>query len=165
MKLLRISPLIVILVIWGCSTNIPGIHSVTTLNATKTSTPHSANPNCSKTPVPLSVRLSLTSLIADITDSPADYVGKEVEIVGFYYHWYWPLEMSYPSKGPPITRSDPIIADLSGAIYLGEKDHENTFIGGLKPELCSVIRTKAIVRVTENKQLYLDPYYYEVLRQ
>ena len=53
--------------------------------------------------------------IAEITSNPAEYEGKAVTVSGEYRGW----EAGYGS--PPVTRSDWILRDETGAIYVTGK--------------------------------------------
>jgi hypothetical protein len=70
-------------------------------------------------PMPSQTRLpsdvSPTDIIGEIFDSPGQYAGKRVEIIGFFHGWDLLNEMQ---SGPPVTRSDWVIADHGGAIYV-----------------------------------------------
>ena len=54
-------------------------------------------------------------MIGNILSSPELYTGKQVEIVGYYRGWDLLKEIQ---SGPPVSRSDWVIADDSGAIYV-----------------------------------------------
>lgn len=56
-----------------------------------------------------------TALIGEIRESPGDFEGKTVEIVGYFHGWDLLGEAGIP---PPVTRSDWVIKDNSGAIYV-----------------------------------------------
>ncbi len=63
---------------------------------------------------PLTATLA-TNLVGAIRSDPAAYTGKQVEIVGFYRGWDLLKEAA---GGPPVTRSDWVITDRGGAIYV-----------------------------------------------
>ena len=56
--------------------------------------------------------------IVEILDSPVEYEGKYVKIVGNYCGWKIPKDLPGPPiTSPPETRSDWIICDDTGWIY------------------------------------------------
>jgi len=60
--------------------------------------------------------------IIDILKNPEAYEGKTVTIMGVYCGWSYPKGLLGPeSKTPPVTRSDWIIRDSSGWIYVTGK--------------------------------------------
>jgi hypothetical protein len=92
----------------------------------------------------------LTSLIAEILKSP-NKAGEQVEIIGYFRGWDILDEVDGP---PPVTRSDWVIADNSGAIY----------VTGLMPDdldpsspaqVNQIIRLTATVR-EKGGQVYLE---------
>ena len=57
--------------------------------------------------------------IIDILNSPKKYEGKEVVVNGKYFGWKIPQNLTGPSDySPPETRSDWIVADNTGWIYV-----------------------------------------------
>ncbi|MDO8681985.1 MAG: BsuPI-related putative proteinase inhibitor [Armatimonadota bacterium] len=56
--------------------------------------------------------------ISKIKARPGDYEGKMVSISGVYYGWRAPEGIPGCDAGPPITRSDWIISDGKGCIYV-----------------------------------------------
>ena len=92
----------------------------------------------------------LSNIIADILADPDRYSGKTVEITGYFRGW--DLLKEAPG-GPPVTRSDWVIADQGGAIYVTGPLPE-----GLDPaspeEAWTLIRLKAAVE-SDQKNVYL----------
>lgn len=102
----------------------------------------------STTPTPNN--LILTSLVGELLKSP-ERSGEQVEIIGYFRGWDLLKEVG---TSPPETRSDWVIADNSGAIY----------VTGLIPagldssspdQVWQVIHLVATVRVHQN-QVYLE---------
>jgi len=93
-----------------CSTNLPALG---TLSTVKMTTQQALLPTPSQTPVQSDI--SLTKIIGEIRDCPDEYSGKQVELVGYFHGWDLLHEFQ---TGPPMTRSDWVIADKSGAIYV-----------------------------------------------
>ena len=56
-----------------------------------------------------------SNLIGEILASPDDFAGKQVNITGYYRGWDLLKEVS---NGSPVTRSDWVIADETGAMYV-----------------------------------------------
>ena len=110
----------------------------------------------------------LTSVIKDIPGQIG--AGKEVTIVGFYRGWDLLKETK---QAPPVTRSDWVIADKSGAIYVQAKNVDikgKDKLGGKdlmpneKESVNHVLRVTGTVRVTAQKQAYIEPASIEVLK-
>lgn len=57
----------------------------------------------------------LSHLIGDILADPGQYAGQSIEITGYFRGWDLLKEAQ---GGPPVTRSDWVIADQGGAIYV-----------------------------------------------
>jgi hypothetical protein len=127
------------LVILGVSCSIinPPITSPTSTPKDIKTTPATSNP-------------ILTNSIGELLKSP-DRIGEQVDIVGYFHGWDLLNEVG---SSPPITRSDWVIADNSGAIY----------VTGLLPadldpsspdQEWQVIHLMATVKVHQN-QVYLE---------
>ncbi len=84
--------------------------------------------------------------IANITSNPTEYEGKIVTVDGEYRGW----EAGHGS--PPVTRSDWVLADETGAIYVTGK-----ISPGLDPvkDIGKKITVDGIVRV-KNNQAYIE---------
>ena len=84
--------------------------------------------------------------ITDITSNPAEYEGKTVTIVGEYRGW----EGGHGS--PPVTRSDWVLKDETGSIYVTGKVSP-----GLDPteDIGKEITVHGIVRV-KGGQAYIE---------
>ena len=57
----------------------------------------------------------ISDILGNIISRPDQYLDKQVEIVGYYHGWDLLKEVQ---GTPPVTRSDWVIADNSGAIYV-----------------------------------------------
>jgi hypothetical protein len=94
---------------------------------------------------------NLSDLIGEIIASPDDFKGKIVEIVGYFRGWDLMDEAGGP---PPVTRSDWVIADNSGAIYV-----TGDLPQGLDPAspqaVWTVVRLEASV-ASQQDQVYLE---------
>ena len=66
-------------------------------------------------PLPPPSEVALTGLLGKIGASPAGYAGKEVQVIGQFHGWDLLKEIQ---AGPPVTRSDWVIADRGGALYV-----------------------------------------------
>ncbi len=67
----------------------------------------------------ISMHISKRVKIIDILSHPEDYDGAEVLIDGWYCGWKIPSNLPGPAlSGPPVTRSDWIIADETAWIYV-----------------------------------------------
>ena len=98
------------------------------------------------------------TLIGEILNSPNDFSGRQVAIVGYYRGWDLLKEVS---NGSPVTRSDWVIADESGAIYV-----TGVFPKGLDPSsmdsAMTMVRLSATVEYNE-RGIYLVAQSVEVL--
>jgi len=88
----------------------------------------------------------LSNIVGGIIDHPGQLAGQTVEIIGYYRGWDLLKEVQ---GTPPVTRSDWVIADSSGAIYV-------TGVGpqGLDPAskeaTTKIIRLVATVQQNQN---------------
>ncbi|HPS42059.1 MAG TPA: hypothetical protein PK040_05600 [Anaerolineaceae bacterium] len=100
----------------------------------------------------------LSDQVAAILSSPQDFTGKEVEIVGYFRGWDLLAEAG---GSPPVTRSDWVIKDKSGVIYVTGLLPE-----GLDPsskdEIWTIVRLRAIVE-TDGELIYLKANSVEVI--
>ncbi len=98
----------------------------------------------------------ITKIIGSIIAKPPAFEGKEVTIVGYYRGWDLLHEAN---TGPPVTRSDWVIKDATGAIYVSANS-EADVPQGLRPNALSDtnirIRVKGVIRVTELGQPYVE---------
>lgn len=97
--------------------------------------------------------------------------GKQVTLVGYYRGWDLLGEIG---QAPPVTRSDWVIKDNSGAIYV---QANNVEIEG-KEQLSSpdelsphnkeavnhILRVTGVVRLTSGKQPYIEPTRIQVVK-
>jgi len=103
------------------------------------------------------INLILTNLIGDLLISP-DRAGERVEIVGYFHGWDLLDEMN---ASPPVTRSDWVIADNSGAIYVTGSIPKN--LDPSSPEkIWPIIRLVGTIRM-EGDQIYLEAQSIELL--
>ena len=92
----------------------------------------------------------LSNMIGDINSHPDQFKGQQVEIVGYYRGW----NLLKEAQGtPPVTRSDWVIADNSGAIYVTGSFPQNLDPSSQK-DIWTVIRLVATVEYN-SKDVYL----------
>lgn len=98
----------------------------------------------------------LTEIISSIIAEPFAFEGEDITIVGYYRGWDLLHEANIP---PPVTRSDWIIKDSTGAIYVSAHS-EAKVPEGLSPDWLQdteiVVRVNGIVRVNEEEQAYME---------
>jgi len=98
----------------------------------------------------------LTETVGLIIAEPSAYGGKDVAVIGYYRGWDLLHEAG---SGPPVTRSDWVIKDLTGAIYISANS-EATVPQGLRPDSFRdteiILNVKGIVRVTKDGQAYIE---------
>lgn len=92
----------------------------------------------------------LSDIIGDIISHPDQYQGQQVEITGYYRGWNLLKEAQ---GAPPVTRSDWVIADNSGAIYVTGSLPQNLDPSSQK-DIWTVIRLAASVEYN-SKDVYL----------
>lgn len=101
-------------------------------------------------------RLPLSHLLGRVLASPQDFAGQEVTVVGYYRGWDLLGEASTP---PPATRSDWVIADATGAIYVSAASAapaDLPFGPGSGHDLWRVLHLSGVVRLTAAGQPYLE---------
>lgn len=98
----------------------------------------------------------LTGIISAIIAEPFTFEGGNITIVGYYRGWDLWHEANTP---PPITRSDWVIKDSTGAIYISAHSEANV-PEGLSPDSLQdtdiVLRVNGIVRINEDEQAYIE---------
>ena len=98
----------------------------------------------------------LTETIGPIIATPFAFQGQDITIVGYYRGWDLLHEVN---TAPPVTRSDWVISDSTGAIYISASS-EAELPEGLLPTSLEAIDTileiKGVVRVTKRGQPYID---------
>jgi hypothetical protein len=94
--------------------------------------------------------------IGDILSSPSSYEGKDVTVVGYYRGWDL---FGEAGCGPPLTRSDIAIADVTGGIYVVGveriKGIEELSPFSLK-DTDRLFKVKGVVRVSASKCPYIE---------
>jgi hypothetical protein len=114
-------------------------------------------------------KTELTNLVKNIL-TQGGWEGKGVTIVGYYRGWDLLRETN---QAPPVTRSDWVIKDQSGAIYFQAKSTEirgQEKLGGkgLRPNrkesVNHVVKLTGTVRMTQQKQAYIEPKSMEILK-
>lgn len=97
----------------------------------------------------------LTDIIASIIATPYSFEGQQVTVVGYYRGWDI---LDEAKTGPPVTRSDWVIKDASGAIYISTLSGAKP--SGLDPtshnDVDTVLKLTGIVRVIAKGQPYLE---------
>ena len=98
----------------------------------------------------------LTKIIGAIIAEPFAFEGQDITIVGYYRGWDLLHEANTP---PPVTRSDWVIKDSTGAIYISAHS-EAKVPEGLSPDSLQdtgiILKVKGVVRVTKEGQAYIE---------
>jgi hypothetical protein len=101
-------------------------------------------------------RLPLSHVLGRVLESPQGFQGQEVTVVGYYRGWDLLGEANAP---PPVTRSDWVMADATGAIYVSAASTapaDLPFGPGSGNDLWRVLRLSGVVRLTAEGQPYLE---------
>lgn len=97
-----------------------------------------------------------TDIIGSIVAEPFAFEGQDITVVGYYRGWDLLQEVNMP---PPVTRSDWVIKDSTGAIYTSASSVVKV-PEGLKPSSLQdtgiILEVKGIVRVTPGGQPYIE---------
>jgi hypothetical protein len=98
----------------------------------------------------------LTRIAGSIIAEPLAFEGKNITIIGYYRGWDLLHEAD---MGPPVTRSDWVIKDSTGAIYVSANS-EAKVPDGLSPDSLqdtgTILKVTGIVQVTEGGQAYIE---------
>jgi hypothetical protein len=101
-------------------------------------------------------RLPLSQLLGRILESPQEFEGQEVTVVGYYRGWDLLGEANAP---PPVTRGDWVMTDATGAIYVSAASATPADLPpgpGSGNDLWRVLRLSGVVRLTAKGQPYLE---------
>ena len=101
-------------------------------------------------------RLLLSHLLGCILESPQEFQGQEVTVVGYYRGWDLLGEANAP---PPVTRSDWVVADATGAVYVSAASAapaDLPFGPGSGNDLWRLLRLSGVVRLTAESRPYLE---------
>jgi hypothetical protein len=110
------------------------------------------------------VSAPLTQIVKNIVADPVEYEGHSVTLVGYYRGWDLLGEVG---SGPPVTRSDWVIRDDSGAIYVQAGlavEGDINLNPGSRADTEKVLRVTGIVRVTGKGQFYIEPQRIELVK-
>ncbi len=97
-----------------------------------------------------------TAIVGSILAKPSDFQGREVTIVGYYRGWDLLQEANTP---PPVTRSDWVITDATGAIYVSAASPARVPEGispGSLQSVNTLLEVRGIVRLTQTGQPYIE---------
>jgi len=95
-----------------------------------------------------SAAFSATPKISDIFAKPENYLNKEVTVTGQFMGW------KGAAGGPPVTRSDWVLKDETGAIYV-----VGPYPPGCIPPDTGIgtrIKVKGVVKINDVKQAYIQ---------
>jgi hypothetical protein len=97
-----------------------------------------------------------TKIIGSIIAEPFVFEGQDITIIGYYQGWDLLHEAN---TSPPVTRSDWVIKDSTGAIYISAHS-EAKVPERLRPDSLQdtgiILQVKGIVRVTKEGQPYIE---------
>lgn len=110
----------------------------------------------------LNYQADFSNLIQDILQKPQLYAGKRVTLTGFYRGW----DLLDETKAfSPVTRSDWVIRDQCGAIYVLARNGLSLELNaGEKSNTDKIVRVVGIVRVTDSGQAYIEPVKVELVK-
>jgi iron complex transport system substrate-binding protein len=100
---------------------------------------------------------TLTSVVLSIITNPESYKGQRVTIIGYYRGWDLLHETGV---GPPVTLSDWVIKDASGAIYVSAQS-KGEWIGrqldhASRDGIDTILKLTGIIRVSAEGRAYID---------
>ena len=93
-------------------------------------------------------RLPLSHVLGRILESPQEFLGQDVTVVGYYRGWDLLGEANAP---PPMTRNDWVMADATGAVYVsaaGATPADLSLGPGSGNDLWRVLHLSGVVRLT-----------------
>jgi hypothetical protein len=89
--------------------------------------------------------------ISDLISSPKSYVNKQVELRGFYRAHLAERGESLTRSGPPVSRSDWILQDTSGSIYI----HTSNKTSFTDADINKTVKVKGLLRMNPDGVLYI----------
>lgn len=99
---------------------------------------------------------TLTKILGFVVAAPKSYEGKGITVVGYYRGWDLLHETNL---APPVTRSDWVVKDATGAIYVNANSEAELPEGMLPSSLEAtdiILEIKGILHVTKGGQPYID---------
>jgi hypothetical protein len=105
-----------------------------------------------------------TQIVKEILADPGDFEGTSVTLVGYYRGWDL---LGEAGSGPPVTRSDWVLRDDSGAIYVQAGlavEGDISLNPGSKADTDKVLRVTGFVRLTDTGQAYIEPELIELVK-
>jgi len=97
-----------------------------------------------------------TQIVGSVIAEPFAFEGENITVIGYYRGWDLLHEADI---GPPVTRSDWVIKDSTGTIYISANS-EAKVPDGLSPDSSedrgTILKVMGIVRVTEDTQPYIE---------
>jgi hypothetical protein len=124
----------------------------------------SACQNASPTSAPTMTTPPFTQIVKDILADPGQFEGTSVTLVGYYRGWDL---LGEAGSGPPVTRSDWVIRDDSGAIYVQaglSVEGDISLDPGSTKDTNKVLRVTGFVRLTDAGQPYIEPELIELVK-
>jgi hypothetical protein len=98
----------------------------------------------------------LTDLISSIIIEPSNYEGQEIVVIGYYRGWDLLHDVNL---APPVTRSDWVVKDSTGAIYVSASSKAK-LPETLKPDSLEymdvILKVKGVVHITSEGQPYIE---------
>jgi hypothetical protein len=98
----------------------------------------------------------LTNTIDSILIEPSAFEGQDITVVGYYRGWDLLHEVNL---APPVTRSDWVVKDSTGAIYISASS-EAKLPETLKPDSLEymdvILEIKGVVHITSEGQPYIE---------
>jgi len=98
----------------------------------------------------------LTERLGSVIAEPFSFDGQNITVVGYYRGWDLLHEAN---TAPPVTRSDWVVKDSAGAIYVSAASQAKVPEGlhpGSPQDTGVILEVKGVVRVTEGGQPYIE---------
>jgi hypothetical protein len=98
----------------------------------------------------------LTQIVGSIIADPQSFEGQDITIVGYYRGWDL---LHKTNVAPPVTRSDWVVKDATGAIYVSAASPA-TVPEGLRPSSLEdtgiILEVRGVIHITEQGQPYIE---------
>jgi putative hemolysin len=111
---------------------------------------------------PADITSIFTNVVGKIINQPNDYIGQEVSVTGFFRGWDL---LGETGNSPPVTRSDWVIKDGSGAMYIAsEESVEIPFNPSSQENTVKILKVVGVVTLSDSGKPFLSLKSTEVIK-